>query len=478
MATEYICITRKIEVHLHCTEENKKELYGIWDTINDNLYKAANYISSHLFFNDAYIERLKVQSNSYRDFERDLKKCKDKEEIQKIKSQLKELENSFKAQRLLFLKGGDIEGAGSEKTAVRRLAVNAFPDIPYSIINALNDVICKTYTQNRFDVAIGKRTIATYKKGMPVPFLMTTGVGKIALRKREDNKYFVLFPGGLEWDLSFGRDPSNNQEIVARIMNGKYKACDSSIQRNKKGKYFLNLVVKIPKDSRTLNPDRVVGVDLGINIPLYAALNDNEQTRLRIGSREQFLNIRCQMNNRRQALQKDLRHSTKGGHGRTQKLQALERLKAKERNWVRLQNHIFSKSVIEFAQKHNAGVIQLERLTNIGKDKNNEVTTSGKFLTRYWSYHELQTFIEYKADAVGIEVRYINPYHTSQTCSFCGHYEAGQRIDQPTFICKNPDCEKGKGKKHSDGTYKGINADWNAARNIALSKDIVDRKKK
>ena len=184
------------------------------------------------------------------------------------------------------------------------------------------------------------------------------------------------------------------------------------------------------------------------------------------------------MNNRRRALQKDLRHSTKGGHGRTQKLQALERLKAKERNWVRLQNHIFSKSVIEFAQKHNAGVIQLERLTNIGKDKNNEVTTSGKFLTRYWSYHELQTFIEYKADAVGIEVRYINPYHTSQTCSFCGHYEAGQRIDQPTFICKNPDCEKGKGKKHSDGTYKGINADWNAARNIALSKDFVDKKKK
>lgn len=478
MATEYTCITRKIEVHLHCTDENKKELYGIWDTINDNLYKVANFISSHLFFNDAYLERLKVQSNSYRDLERDLKKCNNKEEIQIIKSHLKDLENSFKAQRLLFLKGGDIEGAGSEKTAVRRLAANAFPDIPYSVINALNDVICKTYTQNRFDVTIGKRTIATYKKGMPVPFLMTTGVGKIALRKREDSKYFVLFPGGLEWDLSFGRDSSNNQEIVARIMNGKYKACDSSIQRNKKGKYFLNLVVKIPKDSRTLNPDRVVGVDVGINIPLYAALNDNEQTRLRIGSREKFLDIRCQMNNRRRALQKDLRHSTKGGHGRTQKLQALERLKAKERNWVRLQNHIFSKSVIEFAQKHNAGVIQLERLTNIGKDKNNEVTTSGKFLTRYWSYHELQTFIEYKADAVGIEVRYINPYHTSQTCSFCGHYEAGQRIDQPTFICKNPDCEKGKGKKHSDGTYKGINADWNAARNIALSKDFVDKKKK
>ena len=34
------------------------------------------------------------------------------------------------------------------------------------------------------------------------------------------------------------------------------------------------------------------------------------------------------------------------------------------------------------------------------------------------------------------------------------------------------------GKKRKDGTFEGVNADWNAARNIALSKDIVDRKKK
>lgn len=66
------------------------------------------------------------------------------------------------------------------------------------------------------------------------------------------------------------------------------------------------------------------------------------------------------------------------------------------------------------------------------------------------------------ANAAGIEVRYIEPRHTSQTCSFCGHYEKGQRINQQTFICKNPDFTKGKGKQEKDGTYKGINADWNA----------------
>ena len=50
MATEYTCITRKIEVHLHRhgdDEQSKQRFadeYRIWDTINDNLYKAANRI--------------------------------------------------------------------------------------------------------------------------------------------------------------------------------------------------------------------------------------------------------------------------------------------------------------------------------------------------------------------------------------------------------------------------------------------------
>jgi transposase len=120
----------------------------------------------------------------------------------------------------------------------------------------------------------------------------------------------------------------------------------------------------------------------------------------------------------------------------------------------------------------------MERLTGFGRDKNNEVDKDFKFLLRYWSFFELQSMIEYKAKAVGVEVRYINPYHTSQTCSFCGHYEKGQRINQATFVCKNPECTKGKGKQRIDGTFEGINADWNAARNIALSTEFVDKKKK
>lgn len=488
MATEYTCITRKIEVHLHRHGDSEeaaqrlKEEYRIWDEINDNLYKAANRIVSHCFFNDAYEYRLKIQSPRYQEIEKLLKNSKrnklSDEDVKQLKAERKQLFATFKKQRQVFLRGGAEEGTNPEQNSTYKVISNEFIDtIPSEVLTNLNQNISSTYREYALDVERGLRTIPNYKKGIPVPFSIKQH-GEVVLKKREDGTIYVRFPKGLEWDLSFGRDRSNNREIVERVLNGQYDVGNSSLQEAKNKKRFLLLVVKIPKQAASFDPNRVVGVDLGINVPLYAALNDNEYGGMSIGSRDQFLKVRTRMVAQKRELQRNLRHTTNGGHGRNQKLQALERLEGKERNWVHLQNHIFSKSIIEYAVQNNAGVIQMERLTGFGRDEHDEVDEGYKFILRYWSFFELQTMIEYKAKAAGIEVRYIDPYHTSQTCSFCGHYEKGQRIDQGTFICKNPDCKKGKGKEMKDGTFTGINADWNAARNIAFSTKIVDKKKK
>ncbi len=298
----------------------------------------------------------------------------------------------------------------------------------------------------------------------------------LRLKKRNDSSIYLKWIYKLEWDLNFGRDRSNNKEIVENILTGKYKACNSTIQQKERGgKVFLLLVVDIPDQDNTLDKDRVVGVDLGINIPLYAALNDNSYGGFAIGSREQFLKVRERMCARKRELQRSLRNSTTGGHGRKQKLQALEQFNEKERNWVRNQNHIFSKEVVEYAKRSGAGVIQMEDLSGFGKDKSDSVEQGFRYVVRYWSYFELQTMIANKAKVVGIEVRHINPYHTSKHCSFCGNDEQGQRVSQSKFVCRNPDCKSGKGRQNSKGEYEGINADWNAARNIAMSSDFSAR---
>ena len=488
MATEFTCITRKIEVHLHRHGDSEeatqrfKEEFRIWDDINDNLYKAANRIVSHCFFNDAYEYRLKLHSPRFQEIERLLKNSKrnklSAEDVKQLKAERKVLFADFKKQRQSFLRGGATEGTNQEQNSTYKVISNEFLDvIPSEILTNLNQNIFATYKCYAQEVERGDRTIPNFKRGIPVPFSIKPN-GDLSLKQREDGSIYVRFPKGLEWDLSFGRDRSNNREIVERVLSGQYDVGNSSIQETKNKKRFLLLVVKVPKQVASFDPNRIVGVDLGINVPLYAALNDNEYGGMSVGSRDQFLKVRMRMAAQKRELQRNLRHTTNGGHGRTQKLQALNRLEGKERNWVHLQNHFFSKSIIEYAVRNNAGVSQMERLTGFGRDKNDEVGEDFKFLLRYWSFFELQSMIEYKAKAVGVEVSYINPYHTSQTCSFCGHYEKGQRINQATFVCKNPECTKGKGKQRSDGTFEGINADWNAARNIALSSQKVDKKKK
>ena len=104
-------------------------------------------------------------------------------------------------------------------------------------------------------------------------------------------------------------------------------------------------------------------------------------------------------------------------------------------------------------------------MQNFGKDINGNVEDGKKFVLRYWSYSELQTLIEYKAKMEGITVKYVNPAYTSQTCSCCG--ERGERNEQAVFRCLNPVCPE---------YMKEINADYNAARNIAKSKEFVKRK--
>ena len=112
-----------------------------------------------------------------------------------------------------------------------------------------------------------------------------------------------------------GRDKSDNETILDSIASGEYKMCDSSIQF-KKNKLFFLMVVKIPKEIAELDENKTLGIDLGLNIPLYASVNTTNES-LAIGSRENFLNQRLTLKRRKKDLQRNLRFNT-GGRGTKQ----------------------------------------------------------------------------------------------------------------------------------------------------------------
>lgn len=288
-----------------------------------------------------------------------------------------------------------------------------------------------------------------------------------ALFNEKSPNIHIKFANHITFDLVLGnvRQSYELRTIIQKCFSGEYKICDSSIgfDAKSKKKIILNLSLEIPESTVNLDENTIVGVDLGMAIPAVAALNNNVYVREYIGNYDDFTRKRTQLQKQRRTIARQLK-SAKGGHGRQDKLKHLDKIDIHERNFAHTYNHMVSSRVIAFALKNNAKYINLESLSGFSEDDKKS------FVLRNWSYYELQTMIEYKAEKAGITVRYINPAYTSQTCSICG--KRGIRNSQSVFTCSDPSC-----KIHTLYS-KQINADFNGARNIAMSTDFVDEDKK
>ena len=463
-------ITRKIELTL-CTEglsdEQKKEQWGLLYHINDNLYKAANNISSKLYLDDHVSSMVRMKHTEYLSLLKELaraekQKTPDEDAIEELRKKLAAVEKEMTDQEQAICKYAT---EMSTQSLSYRFATELETNIFAKILDCLKQGVFATFNSDAKEVKRGERAIRNYKKGMPIPFAWND-----SLRIENDNNDFYLrWYNGLRFFFNFGKDKSNNRMIVKRCLkmdkdyDGEYKLCNSSIQivkREGKTKLFLLLVVNIPQEHVELNKNIVVGVDLGINVPAYVATNITPE-RKAIGDREHFLNTRMTFQRRYKSLQR--LKTTEGGKGRTKKLEPLERLRKAEHNWVHTQNHLFSREVVNFAVQTHAATIHMEDLSGFGKDNDGNADERKEFVLRNWSYYELQNMIAYKAAKYGIKVEKIRPAYTSKTCSWCGQQGFRQGV---TFICENPACKKCGEKEH---------ADYNAARNIANSKEIIKK---
>lgn len=277
---------------------------------------------------------------------------------------------------------------------------------------------------------------------------------------KKDVEIFLQFANKILFKLRLGDNVNKSMElrtVIQKIFEEEYTIHGSQIQlqKRKNGKgddIYLLLSIETPQVEHRLDENTVVGVDLGVATPAVCALNNKWQPREYIGNGETFIAHKQKIKNQRKSLQKNLTTNT-GGHGRNKKLNKLNKLKASESNFADSYSHKISKEIVDFALKHNAKYINIEDLTGID--------TEHEKLLGLWKYYKTQQYITYKAAKHGIEVRKINPRYTSQICSKCGHWEEGQRNGRD-FKCKA--C----GEK--------MNADYNAARNIAMSTEFVKDK--
>ena len=293
-----------------------------------------------------------------------------------------------------------------------------------------------------------------WKNGITSSFAEKTKDGKFDIKEKPLN----LLGSHIRFGINAGNNPQL-KAILDNIISGNYKFGDSKLKRVKSTKkrhkydyYFLLSYTKPVDKNDDLLEENVLGVDVGMAVPAYCAVNYCDYRRNAIGD-SSIIRLNKAQENINRKIQKSIKYNMKDGHGRKHKLDGYDGSHNKIANRNSTYNFNIAKEIIDNAVKWKCGTIHLEKLTGFHASNVND-----RFLGS-WTYFDLQQKIENKAKEKGIKIKYINPYHTSQTCSRCGNWEVGQRTSQAVFECK--ECG-----------YK-VNADYNAARDIAMSTKFV-----
>jgi len=160
----------------------------------------------------------------------------------------------------------------------------------------------------------------------------------------------------------------------------------------------------------------VLGVDLGVvNIAV------DSQGERHSGSR--INHVRHRHRRLRAKLQ------ARGTKSARRRLKALSGREARFGRWT---NHNVSKSIVAKAQGTGCA-IALEELSGI-RDRI-RLRRHQQAALHSWSFHQLQSFVTYKARRAGVPVLYVDPANTSRTCPQCGHVEKRNRLSQSNFSC-------------------------------------------
>jgi putative transposase len=205
---------------------------------------------------------------------------------------------------------------------------------------------------------------------------------------------------------------------------------NAQLIRRKDKNYYINIQMyqELPKKKEEI---KVLGIDLGIK--KVAVTSDNN-----FYNSKHLKNIKGKYQRLKRHLQSKGTKSAK---------RRLKKLSGKENRFVRDVNHCVSKKIVNT----NNTVFALENLKNI----RNNTRTYNKKLNRMignWSFGQLQSFIQYKAERQGKSIIYIKPNYTSQQCSKCGCIEKKNRNGN-VFKCVECGFQ--------------LDADLNASRNIA-----------
>ncbi|QRF75817.1 putative transposase [Thermoplasmatales archaeon] len=198
-------------------------------------------------------------------------------------------------------------------------------------------------------------------------------------------------------------------EIPFRRMRGQ----SDLVRKNKL--FYLMVAIDVPVEPQ-IEPKDIMGVDLGrVNIAVdstgkYYSGDKIEKVRKRYS-----------------ALRVDLQSA-----GTTSARRHLKKLSGKEGRFAKNTNHVISKEIVQKA-KGTSSAVAIENLK--GLRERTTVRKRERYQHNSWAFHQLRSFIEYKARIMGVPVIPVTPENTSRECPSCHTIDRRNRPERPKFKC-------------------------------------------
>lgn len=350
------------------------------------------------------------------------------------------------------------------------------PLVAAHILGAMERVGKQKWQRHGRDVLASRASLPTFRLGLPAQLH-----NNYYYLQRQGDDYLVdaqlcssKCPRTRYQLLVAARDGST-RAVLDRLLSGQYKQGAAQLMQDRKRKWYIVIAYTFEPADTGLDPGLIMGVDLGVTKAATWAFGHSHKRGWIDGA--EIAEFRRRVRARRVAIQNQGKYCGQGriGHGTARRLLPVDTLAEKEANFRDTCNHRYAARIVSEAVRMGCGTIQLEDLSGIAAEN--------RFLQN-WTYYDLQTKIRNKAAEAGIRVVMVDPRYTSQRCSCCGHIDRASRPDQATFVCTACgygshhhcfDCgahqaEAGPCTKCGSSTkHLVINADYNAARNLATA---------
>jgi hypothetical protein len=355
-------LTRKIQLLVDLpTKEERKEVLDRLYVWQNRCFRAANLIVSHLYIQEMIKEFLYLS-----------------EGVQyKLADENKDEEGILQRSRI---------------NTTYRLVSNRFKgEIPTNILSNLNSTLLASFNKNRPEYWRGERSLKNFRRDLAFPFSSDCMTG---LSYNEEKNAFCFRLFRIPFLTYLGKDFSDKRMLLERVVNGEVRLCTSHIKL-KDEKIFWLPVFEIEKEKQDVKPEVIAEASLSLEYPIVVKTN---KIRLTIGSKEEFLY-------RRIAIQAAVRRAQSGasyaksGKGVKRKFKAVDKFRKAESNYVNHRLHVYSRRLIDFCIKQQAGTLIL-----VNQEDKIDIAKEEEFVLRNWSYYELINKIKYKAEKAGIEL--------------------------------------------------------------------------